>query len=123
MHGTVVIIDDHEDIRAILQEVLEEEGYAVAIAANGEDGLATLRRAPRPCVALLDLLMPVMSGWELLDRIKADPELAAVPVIILTGALSSRQRVDIPGAAAIFRKPVDPYDLLATLEKVMPLLH
>jgi CheY-like chemotaxis protein len=120
MPRTVLIIDDHDDIRAILREVLEEEGYHVLVAANGEEGLAVLRRASRPCVVLLDLMMPVMDGWQFLDAARQDDELRTVPVIVLTAA---RDKLSLPGVAAFFRKPVDPYDLLNALEATMPPLN
>jgi CheY-like chemotaxis protein len=123
MTRTVLIIDDHDDIRAILRDVLEEEGYQVQVAGNGEEGLQALRRSPHPCVVVLDLVMPVMDGWQLLAAMHADDHLRAVPVIVLTAAISRNESMVVPGATAVFRKPVDPYDLLAAIEEAMPQLN
>ena len=123
MVGTVVIIDDHEDIQAILKEVLEEEGYDVAVASDGKQGLRVLRSTRQPCVALLDLLMPVMTGYELMAAMRDDPYLSVIPVIVLSANVRDERELMMPGVAAVFRKPVDPYDLFKALEKVMPLPH
>lgn len=123
MAGTVVIIDDHEDIQAILKEVLEEEGYDVAVAGNGEEGLRVLRQTPRPCVALLDLVMPVMTGWELMEAMRDDDYLSQIPVIVLSANVKANEKYPLRGVAAVFRKPVDPYELFEALERVMPAPH
>src|SRR5436190_416272 len=81
---TVLIVEDEPDIRESLREVLEDEGYTVAVASNGKEGLAQLARLSKPCAVVLDIIMPVMSGNELYNAMQADPALAAIPVLVST---------------------------------------
>src|SRR5437868_4530767 len=104
MARTVLIVDDHDDIRAILRDVLVEEGYDVLVACNGEEGLTKLRGAVRPCVVLLDLMMPVMDGWQLLEAMRADHHLRAIPVMVLSAAFARGDDMQIPGVTRVFRK-------------------
>jgi CheY-like chemotaxis protein len=112
--GAVLVVED--DVRAseALAELLEAHGYAVARAYNGAEAfdLAT-KASPPPCLILLDLLMPVMDGWEFLRRKKGEAALANVPVIVLS-ALSSA----IPsGVAAFIPKPVDVRRLISLVQQ------
>jgi two-component system, sensor histidine kinase and response regulator len=99
---TVLIVEDEPDIRESLREVLEDEGYAVAVAANGKEGLAQLSRLARPCAVVLDIIMPVMSGNELYNAMQADPELAAIPVLV-----STSDPTRAPSGVLIMKKPID----------------
>jgi CheY-like chemotaxis protein len=81
---TVLVVDDDLSVRTALKELFETEGYAVALAANGRAALNHLRGGLRPCVILLDLMMPVMDGWDFRAEQLADPELKDLPVFILT---------------------------------------
>jgi len=82
----VLVVDDDTDIRTSLCELLEHEGYRVASAANGQEALARLGQGELPCVILLDLMMPIMDGWEFRERQQDDPRLAGVPVVVITAA-------------------------------------
>lgn len=82
---SVMVVDDDEDIRGTLEEVLETAGYSVVIAGNGQEALDLLRGV-RPRVIFLDLSMPIMSGREFRAAQLADPELAAIPVVVMTAA-------------------------------------
>jgi len=98
---TVLIIDDDLPVRTALKELFETEGYAVALAANGRAALNHLRKGLRPCAILLDLMMPVMDGWDFRNEQLADPALKDLPVVILTAAGFSAETVraqfgDIP---------------------------
>ena len=98
---TVLVVDDDLSVRTALKELFETEGYAVALAANGRAALNQLRGGLRPCVVLLDLMMPVMDGWDFRAEQLADPELKDVPVFILTAVGFSAETVraqfgDIP---------------------------
>jgi CheY-like chemotaxis protein len=110
----VLIVDDDDDVRETLQLVLEEEGYPVATAANGREALAQLDSGTPPerlpCLVLLDLLMPIMDGWETALAIAADPRLAALEVVICT---SSPQQA--PAGYPVLPKPIS---LSALLEVV-----
>jgi CheY-like chemotaxis protein len=99
---TVLVVDDDEDIRESLREVLEAERYAVRTAADGQDALAVLASAPqRPSLILLDLMMPGMNGWEFLKVLKADAGFAAIPVVVLSASSSK-----VESATVILRKPI-----------------
>jgi CheY-like chemotaxis protein len=111
---TAMVVDDDRDIREAMRDILEEEGYPVVTAANGAEALALLERTPRPCVVLLDLMMPVMDGWEFLREGQARSVLAGVPVIVVT---ASTVREPPAGAAALLRKPLDLPSVLRILEE------
>jgi CheY-like chemotaxis protein len=86
----VLVVDDDPDIRDALCELLEDEGYRVVSAANGSEALAHLRSGELPCVILLDLMMPVMDGWEFRRQQQADPGLSSIPVVVITAAGNHR---------------------------------
>lgn len=100
--GTVVVIDDEEGICGVLRDVLEDEGYVVGVTGNGVDGLALLQALPtKPKVVFLDLVMPLLDGLEVYRSMKADPDLADVPVVVMTSEPSRA-----PSGVAIMKKPV-----------------
>jgi CheY-like chemotaxis protein len=99
---TVMVVDDEEGICETLRDVFEDEGYSVGVATNGVDALAMLRAmSPKPCMVILDLLMPVMDGNAVYRAMKADPALAGVPVLVSTSDPSRA-----PSGVYIVRKPV-----------------
>ena len=111
--GRVLVIDDDEMIQESLREVLLDEGYEVLLAQNGVDALAKLKQGPPPTVILLDLMMPVMDGWQFRAEQKKDPALARIPVIVITAAGNAvRASVD---ADLFMTKPVRLEDLLAAV--------
>ena len=77
----LLVVDDDRGIRETLRAALEDEGFTVAVAANGAEAIAKMEERP-PRLVLLDLMMPVLDGFEVLDRMRADPTLANVPVCI-----------------------------------------
>lgn len=112
----ILVVDDNAALRENLVEALELEGYAVVSAADGEGALGHLAADPPPGVVLLDLMMPGISGRELLALIRANPRLHGVRVVITTGLSGARARVQ--HADAVLMKPFGVKDLLATLRKV-----
>lgn len=111
--GTVLVVDDDEDTRACVMTVLENEGYDVQGSSDGSDALRVLKGVFEPDLVLLDLMMPIMSGWELLDELAKIPRLAALPVIVFTAAgdpLPSPTKLKKP----VVRKPID-VELLLSL--------
>jgi len=107
----VLIVEDDEDLRDMMAQMLTIEGFAATAVANGREALDYLNQAIKPHVILLDLMMPVMDGWEFRRRQQADPELAPVPVIVLSALDQSRAApVD---ASAFLKKPLDFDRLLA----------
>jgi DNA-binding response OmpR family regulator len=111
----VLIVEDDEDIRADLAAILRIKGFHVHGAANGREALDLLQTGAPPCVIVLDLMMPVMNGWELRAALKADARLAPVPVIVMSGAGRIEDSVPPLDAAAILVKP---FELARLLELV-----
>jgi CheY-like chemotaxis protein len=113
-HKSVMIIEDDPEARESLAAVLSSEGYSVIVAEHGRAGLDALRKAPSAvCMILLDLFMPVMNGWAFRDEQVRDPELADIPVIVITADASAAQRMGKLGVAAAMTKPIDFDRLLA----------
>jgi CheY-like chemotaxis protein len=104
--ASVLVVEDHADLREMLAVLLESEGYEVQTAGNGVEALTALARG-RPSVILLDLMMPVMSGDEFRERQLADPRYRDVPVICMSAAHDGRARCERMHAAQYFQKPVD----------------
>ena len=113
----LLLVEDDAETRSALADDLALSGYEVAVAANGEEGLERLHQTGRPAVVLLDLLMPGMDGGEFLVRMREKPELADVPVIILTGIASSKLK-KLLGAEAVFVKPFRTELLRAELSRL-----
>ena len=113
--GTVLIIDDDPSMRDAVSRILTKEGFWVAVAASGGEGLQ-MARTLRPSVITLDVLMPDMSGWQVLSELKAEPQLRDIPVILLT-MLDGRDQGFALGAAAVLQKPVDREDLVRLVSK------
>jgi CheY-like chemotaxis protein len=109
---SVLVVEDDEDIRAAIAEILEGEGYEVTIAANGSEALDELLHMPRPCLILLDLMMPVMNGHEFLARLREVPRMQAVPVLVLTAVSTEAP----PGARGLLRKPFIVEELLDAVQ-------
>ena len=92
--GAILIVDDDNDVRSALSELLEEEGFSVKGAPNGREALALLRGGTvHPAVILLDLMMPGMDGWDFRSEQMRDPQLAAVPVVIVSASGFSRESI------------------------------
>jgi len=100
---SVLLVEDDEDIRETLDEFLTGQGYVVETAVNGLDGLQKLE-GHRPGLVLLDLMMPVMNGWEFLEKKKIAPEICKVPVLLISAVPGKPY---VPGALATLRKPID----------------
>jgi CheY-like chemotaxis protein len=109
----ILIIDDDHAIREMLTEALEDAGYRVASAENGQQALILLRATPMlPCVILLDLMMPVMNGWEFRAAQQADAQLAAIPVVVLSARPSLQNDAFITTVEEFLQKPVEIIQLL-----------
>jgi CheY-like chemotaxis protein len=119
--GAILIVDDDNDVRAALSELLEAEGFAVEGAPDGRAALARLRAATvHPAVILLDLMMPGMDGWEFRNEQLRDPKLAAVPVVILSASGFSRESIEVQlRPAAYVEKPIERTELLGVIRKVV----
>lgn len=114
---TVLLVEDDFDVRETIAEVLTDEGYVVATAADGQKAIEQLRGGLRPFVILLDLMMPGMNGYQFRLEQRSDPVLSEIPVIVLTADRLVDQKAAELGAAAYLKKPTPLTDLLATLKK------
>lgn len=104
----ILVVDDDAGIRDMLTQVLEDEGYGVTTAADGQIALSQLRQGSSPpCLILLDLMMPVMNGVQFRSEQQQDPWLASIPVVVISAHLSGRQRAHTVQAADYLEKPVD----------------
>lgn len=101
----MLVVDDEPDNRELLLSLLEAEGYVGSSAENGAQALELLEQGLDPDLILTDLMMPVMSGWDLCEVLKATPSWRAIPVIVLCG-LAAEQRGKLQVEAA-FEKPTD----------------
>ena len=116
---SVLVVDDDADIRETLTLVLEDEGYAVASVANGEEALSWLRsHEERPDVILLDLMMPIMDGMEFLKVQMVDPELSKIPVVVFTADSSVPHRQELSTVAGVLIKPVGIAELMDVLVRI-----
>lgn len=116
----LLLVEDDRDVREAIAEVLEQEGYTVAQARSGEEALQHLGRAAVPPAAiLLDLMMPVMDGWEFLSRRAQHGHWAAIPVVVISADTNARDRIEArPGVVAYLRKPIDIDQLLGILTRL-----
>jgi len=108
----VLVVDDDEDLRDALADVLRDVGYRVETAEDGQVALEVMSRCT-PCIVLLDLMMPVMDGWQVAEAMEADPELAKVPVCVVSAQSQHAPR----NAACVLPKPVARKDLLRAVSE------
>lgn len=112
----ILIIEDDAGIRDMLSECLADEGYTILTAVDGRQGLELLRSsASAPALILLDLAMPVMSGWEFMEAQQRDPRLAAIPLVVLSADSSVAKQQLIAGRTPLITKPVDINVLIDTV--------
>ena len=113
---TILVVEDNEDLRELLGEILRRDGYDVCEAENGRDALDRLERMNEPpCLLLLDLMMPVMTGQELLEVLRGRAQLVALPVVVLS---AGGQPSQVPGARTFIRKPTDLHLLRDTVRTI-----
>lgn len=112
----VLLIEDDELIRETIQGILESEGYEVFSAANGQEGLEIFGTMPSPCIILLDLFMPVMTGIEFLKAL--GPSAMSLPIVALSAAPPDGEAVQEikPFLKGFMKKPIDLYNLLSTVK-------
>ncbi|MBV8772689.1 MAG: response regulator [Deltaproteobacteria bacterium] len=111
--GTVLIVEDHSETRDFLRLLVEQPERPVITAGDGQEALERIRSVPTPCLIVLDLAMPRMNGWEFLQVKNADPTIAGIPTIVLSGTPT-----DLPtGAKSHLTKPVDIARLQALVDQ------
>lgn len=116
----VLVVDDEADVLLLCRVNLEFEGYEVIEAHDGEEAMEKVH-AERPDIVLLDVMMPKMDGWQVLAALKADPETADVPVVMLTAKVQDQDQIRgwSGGAADYITKPFSPLALSQVLENVL----
>ena len=117
---TILVVDDEEDILLLCRVNLEFEGYHVVTASSGVEGLEQARDV-HPSLVLLDVMMPTMDGWHVLEALKADHTTADVPVVMLTARVQGEDQMRgwSGGAADYIMKPFSPVALLETIRSVL----
>ncbi|SRR6266536_1746528 len=111
----ILVVDDDPSLRRVIELVLDARGYVVDQARHGRAALERMAELP-PDAVVADLRMPLMDGHELLERMRAQPALEAIPVILLTGNLEAARGA--LGADAVLIKPFEPADLCAAIERL-----
>jgi CheY-like chemotaxis protein len=102
----VMVIDDCPATRELMNVILSVEGYTITGAANGQEALRRLEAGPLPDLILLDMTMPVMTGWEFLRRRKADPRLAGIPILIFSAIGDGVEDLEALGVVGSLTKPI-----------------
>jgi len=115
--SVVLVVDDDFDIREALSDVLASEGYNVLTAADGSEALETLRGGIRPAVMLLDLMMPRVSGVEVIDALRKDEALREIPVVVCSA--NRGYGADDLGVLDVLRKPVSVDELLKAVARAV----
>ena len=113
MKHTVLVVEDEDDLRSMMRDVLEFNGYAVVAVEEGQRALDALERLDHVCLVLLDLLMPGMNGWDFFDKMRARPELASVPVIVHSSAPGKAPE----GVTGVLQKPLELERLLSVVRQ------
>lgn len=101
---SILVVEDDDDIRNAIVDLLETEGYSTESAVNGKDALDKLAIIPKPCLVLLDMMMPIMNGREFLDRVMKDSHLAPLPVLIVSAVAD---KTNTEGSVGFLKKPID----------------
>ncbi|WP_437782490.1 response regulator [Sorangium sp. So ce1097] len=116
--GRILVVEDDLDIRSILSQLLMFEGYDVEEAADGAEALALLRGGQPPALILLDLMMPVMDGWQLRAELQRDPALASIPVVIVSADVRAEQEASRLRVAGLLKKPLQIEPLLELVHRI-----
>lgn len=102
--AVILLVEDEASIREVIEAVLQAEGYRVVCTVNGSDALDILRSGLRPCMIILDLMMPVMDGWQFRAAQLRDPELLKVPTVVYSAVGNIRETVEKLNVAGGFEK-------------------
>lgn len=113
----VLVVEDDYDMQDAISESLETEGHETTCVSNGQEALDYLRSGHPVCVILLDLMMPVMNGWEFRERQLESSDLASIPVVVVTADGRAAEKAQQLLADGFLRKPLVANELLSTVEK------
>jgi CheY-like chemotaxis protein len=105
LENRILVVDDEEGIRDMLGTALELSGYGVVKAQNGKEALAKLAHSGVPCVIFLDLMMPVMNGWEFADALARDARWSSIPIVVVSAF--PERAVTLTRAKGVLGKPLD----------------
>lgn len=100
----ILVVEDDKAVREVLTDVLSAESYSVVQARHGQEALELLQRGVNPHLLLLDLMMPVMTGWQLLEALQGDSRFHTIPVVVFSAAA---QGLDVKGACEVLEKPLN----------------
>ena len=117
MDATVLVVEDDPDLLEAVSSALEAEGYRVGRARHGLEALGQLRAGKRPSVILLDLMMPIMNGWQFRHAQRQDSELSKIPVVVVSAKNDSPQHAAWLEADGYIQKPISLETLLATVQR------
>jgi len=109
--STILLVEDDDELRDIIADILEDGGYDVVPASNGKQAVDYLADAGPPALIILDLMIPIVNGWECLRAVKSDALTATIPVVVMTGMATHRPA----GVDAVLKKPFRIADLLTTV--------
>ena len=124
MSKKIVLAEDEPQIARLVEFKLKKEGYSVTTKENGEEALKAIKE-DKPDLVLLDIMMPVMGGYEVLRRLKEDEDLKSIPVIMLTARAQEKdvvKGIDM-GAEDYITKPFHPAELLARVKRILGKAH
>jgi CheY-like chemotaxis protein len=116
--ATVLVVDDDQDIREALVEILADEGHRAVGKANGAEALHWLQQGHHPDLILLDLMMPVMNGWDFATAMHRDRRWQDLPLVLLSGGGDLARHADALKATAFLVKPVRLEALLTTIDQL-----
>jgi two-component system alkaline phosphatase synthesis response regulator PhoP len=121
--ANILVVEDNADEAQMISMILEPEGYRVTRAANGQEGLTAVEAA-KPDLIILDVMMPILDGFAMCAKLREDPDLSDIPVILLTAVADRVRDTKYPldgvlraEAEEYLEKPVDPESLLATVRR------
>jgi CheY-like chemotaxis protein len=117
MPSTVLVVDDDGDLVRLMCRYLRLEGFAPVTASNGREALAYLKSGGAADVILLDLRMPIMDGWTFRRVQRSDPDIASIPVVVLSGVAEVDGLRDLE-VAAMFNKPVSLPEMVGVVRKL-----
>lgn len=113
-----MIVEDDELIMGAMKQVLETEGYKTILATDGQKALDALKKFSNPCLILLDMMLPIMNGWEFLEELKKNGGMmAAIPVVITSAAGNAAVATAVQQTQGYIKKPIDLDLLLTTVKK------
>ncbi|MGH7341428.1 MAG: response regulator, partial [Candidatus Rokuibacteriota bacterium] len=118
---SILVVDDQTDSSDAVGLLLEEQGFKVRIARDGEEALDALHRGLRPCLVVVDLMMPKMDGWEFRQRQLSDPQFATIPVVMMSGYPNAQEAAGTLGVRTVLKKPLSVNRLLSLVHRHCPL--